>query len=103
MPGDKSRDDLFKLADGGIFVTGMKGFHAGANTVSGDFSIESEGFLIENGKKGKPIKSFTVSGNFFELLKNVAEIGNEIEDMAPASSKVRCPDVLLYNVPVAGK
>ena len=103
VPGDKSREELFKLAEGGIFVTGMKGFHAGANTVSGDFSIESEGFMIKNGKKGKPIKSFTVSGNFFEMLKNISEIGNEIEDTAPGSSKIRCPDVLLPDVPVAGK
>ena len=103
VPGDKSREELFKLAEGGIFVTGMKGFHAGANVVSGDFSIESEGFMIENGKKGKPIKSFTVSGNFFEMLKNISEIGDTIEDLDPATSRIRCPDVLLPDVPVAGK
>ncbi len=102
-PGEKSRDELFSLAEGGIFITGMKGFHAGANVVSGDFSIESEGFLIENGKKGRPVKSFTVSGNFFTLLKDVAALGNLIEDELPAAHKIRCPDVLLLNVPIAGK
>ena len=40
----------------------MKGFHAGANAVTGDFSIESAGFMIEDGKKGRPVKSFTVAG-----------------------------------------
>lgn len=102
-PGEKSREELFSMAEGGIFITGMKGFHAGANVVSGDFSIESEGFLIENGKKGRPVKSFTVSGNFFTLLKNVAALGNSIEDVLPAAHKIRCPDVLLLNVPIAGK
>lgn len=102
-PGDKSREELFSMAERGIFITGMKGFHAGANVVSGDFSIESEGFLIENGKKGRPVKSFTVSGNFFSLLKNVAALGNSIEDVLPAAHKIRCPDVLLLNVPIAGK
>ena len=67
-PGQMTRDELFAAADNGIYVTEMKGFHAGANAVTGDFSIESAGFLIENGKIGAPIKSFTVAGNFFELL-----------------------------------
>lgn len=102
VPGDKSREELFKLAEGGIFVTQMKGFHAGANTVSGDFSIESEGFMIEKGKKGAPVKSFTVSGNFFDLLKDIAAIGDTIEDDAPGFSKIRCPDVLLPSLSIAG-
>lgn len=102
-PGDKSREDLFRMAEGGIYVTEMKGFHGGANPVTGDFSIESEGFLIENGKKGRPVKSFTVSGNFFELLKQIGEIGNEIEDQTPGYSKIRCPDVYLPSLSIAGK
>ena len=103
VPGNKSREELFKMAEGGIFVTGMKGFHAGANTVTGDFSIESEGFLIKDGKKGAPIKSFTVSGNFFELLKQIGEIGDKIEDDHPSVSKIRCPDIFFASLPVAGK
>ena len=103
VPGQKSREELFKMAEGGIFVTGMKGFHAGANTVTGDFSIESEGFFIKDGKKGAPIRSFTVSGNFFELLKQIGEIGDKIEDDHPGVSKIRCPDVYFASLPVAGK
>lgn len=102
-PGDKTREELFKMANGGIFVTAMKGFHAGANSVTGDFSIESEGFLIENGKKGKPIKSFTVSGNFFELLKEIGAIGEEIENDIPGYTKIRCPDVFIPTMPIAGE
>ncbi|MBQ8236450.1 MAG: TldD/PmbA family protein [Clostridia bacterium] len=102
VPGEHSREELFKLAEGGIFVTQMKGFHAGANAVSGDFSIESEGFMIKDGKKGAPVKSFTVSGNFFDLLKDIAAIGDTIEDTAPAVSKIRCPDIYLPSLSVAG-
>ncbi len=102
VPGDKTREELFKMAEGGIFVTGMKGFHAGANVVSGDFSIESEGFMIRDGKKAEPIKSFTVSGNFFDLLKDIAAIGDTIEDQSPGYSKIRCPDVFFNSLPVAG-
>jgi PmbA protein len=101
-PGDKSREELLKMADGGIFITQMKGFHAGANTVSGDFSIESEGFLIEDGKKGRAVKSFTVSGNFFELLKQITALGDTIEDTSPGFTKIRCPDVYIPEMPIAG-
>ncbi len=102
VPGKNTREELFKMAEGGIFVTGMKGFHAGANVVSGDFSIESEGFMIRNGQKAEPVKSFTVSGNFFELLKNIAAIGGTIEDMHPGYSKIRCPDILIPSMPISG-
>ena len=63
----------------GIYITECKGFHAGANAVTGDFSIESAGFLIENGKIGAPIKSFTVAGNFFELLKSISAMSDKVE------------------------
>ena len=102
-PGDKTREELFEMANGGIFVTAMKGFHAGANSVTGDFSIESEGFLIENGKKGKPVKSFTVSGNFFDLLKQIGAIGEKIENDIPGYIRIRCPDILIPQMPVAGE
>ena len=49
-PSDLSLDGLLGMMNSGIYVTGMKGFHAGANSVSGDFSIESSGFLVENGR-----------------------------------------------------
>lgn len=102
VPGKNSREELFRRAEGGIFITGMKGFHAGANTVSGDFSIESEGFMIRNGKKAEPVKSFTVAGNFFDLLRRISMLGDTIEDDAPGVSKIRCPDVFVDSMPVAG-
>ena len=102
--GECSREELFaKAGDGSIFVTEMKGFHAGANDVTGDFSIESAGFMIENGKKGRAVKSFTVAGNFFDLLKKITAVGNEIEEHCPGYTRHLCPDVLLCDMKVAGK
>ena len=103
-PGEYSREELFaKAGDGSIFVTEMKGFHAGANDVTGDFSIESAGFLVEGGKKGRALKSFTVAGNFFDLLKKVTALGNEIEEHGPGYTRYLSPDVLLSDMKVAGK
>ena len=103
-PGESTRDELLEKAGNGILVTGMKGFHAGANAVTGDFSIESEGFLIENGKKSSPIKSFTIAGNFFDLLKNINTLGNTVDDFKnPGYTNIAAPDTLVLEMPVAGE
>ncbi len=102
-PGETSREDLFAKVGNGIYVTEMKGFHAGANAVTGDFSIESAGFMIEDGKKGRPVKSFTVAGNFFELLKSIDTIGSEIDLRRPGYTNIAAPDILVRGMSVAGE
>ena len=102
--GKYTLDELFEKAGNGIYVTGVKGLHAGANPITGDFSVESEGFLIENGKKAGPIKSFTVAGNFFELLKEIDSLGNEVKWGIPGGFTVfGAPDTLIKEMSVAGK
>ena len=102
-PGELSREELFIKAGDGIYVTEMKGFHAGANAVTGDFSIESAGFLIEGGKLTRPVKSLTIAGNFFDLLKQIEALGREIDLRAPAYSRVAAPDMLIPQLSVAGE
>ena len=102
--GENTLDELFAKAGDGIYVTGVKGLHAGANAITGDFSVESEGFLIKDGKKAGPIKSFTVAGNFFELLKKIDSLSNEVKWGIPGGFTVfGSPDVLLRDMSVAGK
>ncbi len=102
--GEDTLDDLFAKAGDGVYVTGVKGLHAGANPITGDFSVESEGFLIKDGKKAGPIKSFTVAGNFFELLKKIDSLSNEVKWGIPGGFTVfGSPDVLLKDMSVAGK
>lgn len=102
--GSETQDSLFAKVGDGIYVTGVKGLHAGANPITGDFSVESEGFLIKDGKKAGPIKSFTIAGNFFELLKSIDSLGNEVKWGIPAGFVVfGSPDVLVKEMSVAGK
>lgn len=101
--GEMTREELLKKAGDGIYVTGMKGFHAGANAVTGDFSIESEGFLLENGEIGAPVKSFTVAGNFFELLKQITDLDDELDFGGPGGTRICAPDVLIPGMSVAGE
>ncbi len=104
-PVKGSLEDLLAQADGGIYVTGVEGMHAGANPITGDFSLAANGFQIENGKKGKPVKSITVSGNFFTLLKEIAAVGEDLKFNPFAMGASRCgsPSVLLKEMTIAGK
>ena len=102
--GDKTEEELFAAIGNGLYITECKGFHAGANAVTGDFSIESAGFMIRDGKRAEPVKSFTVAGNFFELLKAIDLLGNEIKWGIPGSFTVfGSPDVVVRRMSIAGK
>ena len=102
--GKMSFDELLTRADGGVYVTELKGLHAGANAVTGDFSIESAGFRIKDGQLAEPVKSFTIAGNFYDLLKNIDCLSDQITVGVPGVfHAVGAPDVLLKNVSIAGK
>ena len=58
----------------GVYINSLGGLHAGANPITGDFSLQSSGFMVEDGKKTTFVKSFHVAGNFYDLLKNITEI-----------------------------
>lgn len=99
--GECSGDELLQKAGDGVYINSLGGLHAGANPVSGDFSLQSAGFLIEAGKKASRVKSFTVAGNFYELLQNVVCIGNNLE--FPGMGTVGSPSVLVEGLSIAGK
>ena len=101
--GDATEEELLRAVGEGIYITECKGFHAGANAVTGDFSIESAGFMIRDGKLAEPVKSFTVAGNFFELIKEIDSLGNEVRWGIPGRTVFGSPDVLVRNMSVAGK
>lgn len=101
--GDKSKAELLAMAEGGIYVTELKGMHAGANPVTGDFSLESAGFRIVDGKLGEAIKSFTIAGNFFELIKSIAALSDEVEvGVSGGFTTYGAPCALIHDVSVAG-
>ena len=93
--GEVSFDELLKKMDRGVIITDFAGLHSGLNSVSGDFSLAAEGFIVENGKEGKAFNQITVAGNFFELLLNIEEIG---EDMKFSLSGTGSPSVLVKNL-----
>jgi len=102
--GEFTLDELFAKAGNGIYITAVKGLHAGTNAVTGDFSIESAGFLIKDGKKAEAIKSFTIAGNFFDLLKSISALSDKVEMGLPSGfTGFGSPAVLIKDMSVAGK
>ncbi len=103
-PGSLSEDELLKMAGNGVYINSLGGLHAGANTVSGDFSLQSAGFMIENGVKTKAVKSFTVAGNFYDMLKNITAVSDTVEvPPSRGAGAFGSPCVLVASLSVAGK
>jgi TldD protein len=76
-PGPLRPEDVVRLASGGIFVKKMGGGQV--NTVNGDFVFEiSEGYLIENGEIGEPIRGATLIGNGPKVLASIEYVGNDL-------------------------
>ena len=101
--GDMSDEELFLRLSNGIYITELKGLHAGANAVTGDFSIESAGFEVVDGKPGRAIRSFTVAGNFFELIRSIEALSNNVKFGFPSGFTVfGAPNTLIRGCSVAG-
>lgn len=102
--GELTEEELLQKAGNGVFINSLGGLHAGANPVTGDFSLQSAGFLIENGKKTVPVKSFTVAGNFYDLLKKITALSDRVVlPSATGTTAYGSPCVLVSELSVAGK
>ena len=76
-PGESSPEAIVREVQQGLFVKKMGGGQV--NTVTGDFVFEvSEGYLIQNGIIGEPVRGATLTGNGPDVLKKVTKIGNDL-------------------------
>lgn len=102
--GDITEEALLKKAGNGVFINELQGLHAGASPVTGDFSLQSAGFLIENGVKTTPVKGFTVAGNFYDMLQNITALADNVElPRALGMTAFGAPTTLVEGLSVAGK
>lgn len=76
-PGDAEPGDILKGTTKGLFVKKMGGGQV--NTVNGDFVFEvSEGYLIENGTIGEPVRGATLTGNGPQVLLSIDRVGSDL-------------------------
>ncbi len=99
-PGKKSQEELFQQVGNGVYITSVSGLHAGLNPQSGNFSLQSTGFLIKDGKRDRALDVITVSGNLLTLFQDVVEVGNDVKVFPDATS---CPSLLIKKLAIGGK
>ena len=98
-PGKKNLDELFQEVGNGVYITSVQGMHAGLNPMSGNFSLQSTGFMIENGKVTHGLDIITISGNLVDLFNNVSQVGNDSKELFG----MKCPSVIVKKIAVGGK
>jgi len=76
-PGASSPKDIIRSVHSGLFVKKMGGGQV--DTVNGSFVFEvSEGYLIDNGRVGDPVRGATLTGNGPEILKQIDMVGDDL-------------------------
>lgn len=94
----KEMRDLEEI-DKGVLTTSVLGAHT-ANPISGDFSVEaSNAFKIENGELTDPINKAMISGNIFEIMKNVEGLNSQIKQYGAFI----IPKLLVHDLRVVGQ
>lgn len=87
-----SLEDILKLAQNGILVTGFNG--GNCNPVTGDFSFGIEGFAFSKGRIAHPVREMLITGNMMELWNNLLAAGND----ARPSSRWQIPTLAFEGV-----
>jgi len=77
VPGNTKREEIIRSVEKGLFVKKMGGGQV--NTVNGDFVFEvSEGYLIEKGAVGEPVRGAILTGNGPQVLKEIDMVGDDL-------------------------
>lgn len=77
LPGTTPPGDVLSGATQGLLVVKMGGGQV--NTVTGDFMFEvAEGYRIEGGKRGEPVRGATITGNGPEVLSMIDRVGSDL-------------------------
>jgi len=78
LPGDRDPDEIIASVERGIYAPNFGGGQV--DITSGKFVFSaSEAYLIEKGKKTRPIKGAMLIGSGPEVLTRVSMVGNDLE------------------------
>ena len=76
-PGPHDPEEIIRSVDRGLLVKKMGGGEV--NPVTGDFVFEvTEGYLIEGGEVGEPVRGATLAGNGPEVLWMIDMVGRDL-------------------------
>lgn len=98
--GHKSLDQLLETVGEGLYIDNLEGIGTGLNPQSGDYSLQASGFMIENGKLGKPVCLITVAGN---LLLDLGKIIAVADNSRLTYYSVEAPSIAIRKMAISGK
>ena len=76
--GESQPEDILASTKKGIYVQSLSG--GSVNPVTGVFNFTCrEAYMVENGKKTKPIKGATLIGSCLEVISNIDAVGNDLD------------------------
>ncbi|MBR0137697.1 MAG: TldD/PmbA family protein [Erysipelotrichaceae bacterium] len=99
-PGHYTEEKLIEKCGNGIYIDSVSGLHSGMNAQSGNFSLISQGWMIEDGKKGRPVSLITAAGNLFDLFSKVEAVGNNTE---LRYNSYQVPSLLIKSIQISGE
>ena len=103
LRGEVPFEELFERMGDGLYIVSCDGMFAGADVVSGDFSLISKGYRIRSGKRAEAVNQITVAGNFFDMLKAVKGIGDDYTVQLMGDGCFIVPSVYAGELVVSGK
>lgn len=102
--GEYAVEDMISEIGEGLLISDLSGLHSGVNPLSGQFSLLAEGYYFKDGKIEYPVDQITVAGNFYDLLKSIKIIGNDLEfGMPSGGSYIGTPSIAIGELVVAGE
>lgn len=97
QPGQLSLSELINTLDDGLIVDQILGSGAG---ISGDFSINVDlGYRVKNGKIIGRVKDTMVTGNVYQAVKNIVELGQDADWIGSCYT----PSVIVEGLSITGK
>ena len=100
VPGSNSYEELIKEMNNGIIIDSLEGLHAGANTITGELSLQATGYEVKEGKISKALKLIIMQTTLKELFNNVICVGNDLEMFSVTGGS---PSILFKDVTIVGK
>ena len=101
QPGTASHADLVAGDGPVVMIDDLQGLHAGTNAISGDFSIQAQGWLFEGGVERHAVSNITVAGNFLTMLAGVEAVGSDLH-FHPHGAYIGAPSVRIASLAIAG-
>lgn len=94
--------ELLENMGEGLLITEVDGVFAGTNINNGEFSLIAKGNRIEQGSICSPFCDVTISGNIYELFKNIAAFGEDEVCTPPGYASVISPSIFVKEITISG-